>query len=131
MSARRGRILVVDDERALCDAIERTLSFDHDVVVAASASEALNTILSGARFDAILSDLMMPGMTGMDLYGRLNDAQPDQANRMIFMSGGACTPEAASFLAAGVRPTIAKPFRAATLREAVNKALSEGAADAP
>jgi FixJ family two-component response regulator len=63
-------------------------------------------------------------MSGAELYERLRKADPQQAERMIFMSGGACTPEATAFLAGAGRPTIQKPFRTATLREAIRQALT-------
>jgi len=82
----RRRILVVDDEPSLCATIERILSRDHDVTAITSAKQALKLIEGGERFDAILSDLMMPEMTGPELYGKIGEAFPDQAARMIFMT---------------------------------------------
>ena len=56
--------------------------------------DALARITAGERFDVILCDLMMPHMTGMDLHAALAGAVPEQAERMIFMTGGAFTPSA-------------------------------------
>ena len=86
--ARRGRILVVDDEIALGKTIERMLATEHEVTAVTTAMAALTLVQSGSRFDAILSDLMMPEMTGMELYAALNQSTPDQARRMVFMTGG-------------------------------------------
>ena len=61
---RSGRVLVVDDEQMLCNAIERILGADHDVTTVTSAREALSRLGAGERFDLILCDLMMPEMTG-------------------------------------------------------------------
>ena len=119
----RGRVLVVDDEPALCKTIERILSTDHNVIIAASARDALVRIEGGERFDVILSDLMMPDMTGMELYGEMARSKPDQAAKMIFMTGGAFSPDAAEFLGRGTNPSIEKPFKAAVLRELVQSAL--------
>ena len=124
-AGRRGRILVVDDEPALCKTIQRTLSDDHEVVVVMSARQALDMVVSGDRFDAILSDLMMPEMTGMELHATLARSLPDQAGRMIFMTGGAFSPDAAAFLEQGLHPWIEKPFRPAVLRETLQKVLQQ------
>ena len=124
-AGRRGRILVVDDEPALCKTIQRTLSDDHEVVVVTSARQAIDMVVSGDRFDAILSDLMMPEMTGMELHATLAQSLPDQAGRMIFMTGGAFSPDAAAFLQQESPPWIEKPFRPAVLRETLQKVLQQ------
>jgi signal transduction histidine kinase len=115
----RGRILVVDDEPLLCIVIDRILGSDHEVTVEPSAARALELIRGGARFDVILSDLMMPDMNGMDLYAELARSAPDQASRMIFMTGGAFSTEAADFLQKAANAVLEKPFKAANLRKAV------------
>lgn len=108
--SRRGRVLVVDDEPLITNAIGRSLALEHDVVLAAAAGEALSRVLSGERFDVILCDLMMPQMTGMDLHAALETHAPDQAARMVFLSGGAFTPAAHSFLDAVPNQRFEKPF---------------------
>jgi len=116
-SRRRGRVLIVDDEPALGKTIERILSPEHDVTVVTSAALALLKIDAGERFDALVSDLMMPEMTGMELYERLLRSVPDQAARMSFMTGGAFSPQAAEFLAKDSIRSIEKPFKGDGLRE--------------
>jgi two-component system, NtrC family, sensor kinase len=121
-AASHSRILVVDDEASLCRTIGRILSGRHDVTVATSAIEALTLIETGKRFDLILSDLMMPEMSGMDLHTRLVDIAPGQAACMIFMSGGAFSADAESFLDA--QPfRIEKPFLPSALLGIVDRAL--------
>ncbi len=123
-AARRGRVLVVDDEPMLCSVINRILAGAHEVVITTSAAQALARIESGERFDVILSDLMMPDMTGMDLHAALLHAVPEQAGRMIFMTGGAFSPEAAAFLDRAPNPSIEKPFRSAGLRQIVQSRIA-------
>ncbi len=65
---RRGRILIVDDEPLVANVIRRVLAKEHDVVTAIVAREALAMCAAGEKFDLILCDLMMPVMTGMELY---------------------------------------------------------------
>ncbi len=107
---RRASVLVVDDEAAIGRALKRGLEEHHDVVVLTSGKEALARIASGERFDAILSDLMMPEVTGMELYQELSRTAVDQAKRMIFFTGGAFTEGAREFLNGVPNPRIEKPF---------------------
>jgi DNA-binding response OmpR family regulator/anti-sigma regulatory factor (Ser/Thr protein kinase) len=123
-AAQRGRVLVVDDEPVLGRTIQRIL-VDHDVTVLTSARQALDTITGGGRFDVILSDLMMPEMTGMELFQQLAKSIPDQAGRMIFMTGGAFSADAAAFLQQVAHPAIEKPFRPSLLRETLQKVLGQ------
>jgi DNA-binding response OmpR family regulator/anti-sigma regulatory factor (Ser/Thr protein kinase) len=122
-TARRGKVLVIDDEPALCRTIQRILAGDHEVVVAMSARQALDLIVGGERFDAILSDVMMPEMTGMELHAKLLQSLPDQAGKMIFVTGGAFSADAAAFLDDESHTKLDKPFRPAALREVLQKVL--------
>jgi CheY-like chemotaxis protein len=123
LATRAGRILVVDDEQMLCSAIERILGADHHVTTVTRAKDALSRLGGGERFDLILCDLMMPEMTGMDLYDELRQSTPDQAERFIFMSGGAFTDNARAFLARSSNEVIDKPFKSAGLRQVVHRFL--------
>jgi CheY-like chemotaxis protein len=116
---RKGRVLVVDDEPMLCSAVERILSVEHDVTVVQSARRALEILKDDARFDVILSDLMMPQMTGIELHAALVKIAPELAAKMVFMTGGAFSPSASSFLESASNPTIDKPFKPAALRRVV------------
>ena len=115
-SARRGRVLVVDDEPAVGSAVRRTLAREHDVRVLSSAVEALDLFRAGERFDVIVCDLMMPKMSGMELHAELARIAPDQARRMVLLTGGAFTPSAQQFLDRVPNARVEKPFEAASLR---------------
>ncbi len=117
---RRGRILVIDDEPMLGTLISATLSAEHEVVTTTRAQEALDRVSSGQRFDVVLCDLMMPDLTGMDLHGELARGAPDQAERMIFMTGGAFTVRAREFLDRVANLRIEKPFDLMQLRALMN-----------
>lgn len=116
--SRRARILVVDDEPMIINAIRRVLASDHDVETVTRASEALERIRAGESFDVILCDLMMPQMTGMDLHAAL--AHTDLADRMIFLTGGAFTPAARHFLDRVPNQRVEKPFDGRHLRALIN-----------
>jgi CheY-like chemotaxis protein len=119
-AARRGTVLVIDDEEPLAQAIKRFLSEDHDVAVANSAATALD-ILATRRFDVILCDLMMPQVTGMQFHAELVRLDPAQAARVVFVTGGAFTVSAREFLDQVANPRIEKPFELSHLRALVNE----------
>jgi PAS domain S-box-containing protein len=122
-ATRRGRVLVVDDEPMIAKAIERTLVDEHEVVAIASAGEALRRIGAGERFDLILCDLMMPQMTGMDLHAGLSRVSLKEAAKMVFLTGGAFTPAARSFLDTTPNQWIEKPFDIRSLRTLINERI--------
>lgn len=111
----RPSLLIIDDERFLLDTIARTLEEHYAVTKANAAREALELLEAGDRFDLILSDLLMPELTGMELFAELQARFPEQANRTVFMTGGAFTLKAQSFLSSGQHRVIEKPFNNAEL----------------
>jgi PAS domain S-box-containing protein len=117
---RRGRVLIIDDEPMIAKAVERTICEDHDVHAVEGAREALERIVAGERFDVILCDLMMPEMTGMMLHAGLTRVAQEQADRMIFLSGGAFTPQARAFLHDPAIHRVEKPFDIRRLRSMIN-----------
>jgi PAS domain S-box-containing protein len=116
---RRRRVLVIDDEPALGTMIQRMLMDDVDVDVVTDARQALARLCARQDYDTILCDIMMPEMTGMDLYGTVAEKYPGFERRFVFMTGGAFTTRATEFLAAVRNPRLDKPFDMATLRTAV------------
>lgn len=80
------RILLVDDEEIVRRCTARALS-DFEVVAVGSAEEALDLLDKDSDFDAILSDVMMPRMSGPQLYARCYAKHPALAERFVFASG--------------------------------------------
>jgi nitrogen-specific signal transduction histidine kinase len=117
-AAARRRVLVIDDEPALAGMIRRVLSKECDVDLAVDAREGLERLGAGA-YDVILCDLMMPDMTGMDLFAEVSRRHPGVERRFIFMTGGAFTTRATEFLAQVSNRRLEKPFETATLKAAV------------
>ena len=95
------------------------LAPETDVIAVESAEQALARLSAGEQFDAIVCDIMMPQSTGMQLYEELAHVAPDYRSRMIFMTGGAFTPQARAFLAKLDRPYLEKPFSEQELRDAL------------
>ena len=83
----RGRILVVDDEPVLAAALGRSLEPEFEVEVLGNGREALERLRRDPPFDAVLCDLIMPEMTGMDVHEALSETDPELASRIIFMTG--------------------------------------------
>ena len=121
---RRGRILVVDDEPLVGKALMRVLGREHAVETVTRAREALDLIAAGERFDVILCDISMPEMTGIELHERLLATDLDQADRMIFISGGTFSEAARAFLERFAGRRFDKPFNNAELREGIRQWLA-------
>jgi CheY-like chemotaxis protein len=120
---RRGRILLIDDDEAILSVLRRSLAQDHECVAARSASEALTRLAAGERFDVIFCDLMMPGMSGMDLYTELKRLAPADVHKLVFLTGGAFTPKLQEFLLAVPNERIEKPFDVSKLKASVTARL--------
>ncbi|MBM7118293.1 ATP-binding protein [Archangium primigenium] len=120
----RCRVLVIDDEPLLCSAVERILGPHHDVEFTTLAAEVLPRLEAGERFDLILCDLMMPRMNGMDFHAALHRLRPELTGRVIFLTGGAFTPQARSFLERIPNRRVEKPFNARALLEVTREVLA-------
>jgi PAS domain S-box-containing protein len=116
VQAKGGRLLVIDDEPMILGALRRSLSSDYAVTCVADGRRALERLRAGERYEVILCDLMMPDLTGMDLYAELEKLAPEQAARMVFVSGGAFTPRAREFLERVPNARVEKPIDFQNLR---------------
>lgn len=118
------QLLVIDDEVAIATTLQDIL-LDYAVTVAVSARAALELLESGRAFDAILCDLMMPDVTGPELYRAACRARPELAQRFIFMTGGAFTEHARDFLEHTSCQTLSKPFTVANVYRVVEQAVEQ------
>ena len=123
MSVAKKRILVVDDEPFVCDAVKMMLAFDgHDVVTANDAKEAL-VVFEKNKFDLVITDFAMPGMKGDELAAAIKARSPRQPVVMItayaemLQSSGKKLP--------GVDFLVSKPFLLEHLREAISSVLPD------
>jgi CheY-like chemotaxis protein len=104
---------------------------EHDVQAVTSAREALDRLTKGEAYAAVLCDLIMPEMSGMDLFVELSARAPEVARRMGFLTGGAFTAAARTFLDSLPDRWIDKPFDAAALRKFVDMLVSPAPATTP
>jgi len=118
-TCRRARVLVVDDDTTVAEAVRRVLAPEHDVTVVNSGMKALARVVAGETFDLILCDLMMPQMTGMSFFGELTAIAPAQCERVVFITGGAFSPGAGAFLDHVPNQRVDKPFDFRALRALV------------
>jgi two-component system NtrC family sensor kinase len=122
-------VLIVDDEPALRGAVVRFLDRRGlHAQGAADGAEALE-LLRHHPFDAIISDVRMPGMSGLEFLERLRHDHPELASRVIFSTGDAYAPEVAELLQNTTVPTITKPFDFAALERTIREVAARGHAD--
>jgi two-component system, cell cycle sensor histidine kinase and response regulator CckA len=119
-----ARLLVVDDDPRVLSALSRMLD-EHVVLVAQGARAALELLDSAEpAVDAILCDLLMPEMNGIDLYRELGTRHPSLQGRMIFLSGGANTALARELLVNVDNQCLKKPPQRTELVAAVERLLA-------
>jgi two-component system cell cycle sensor histidine kinase/response regulator CckA len=119
----RRRVLIIDDEARVGEALSRFLGreFTSDAVTSAQAALARLRDPGVPPYDAILSDLMMPDMTGMEFFEVLQGERPDLAERVIFLTGGAFTQQTRTWMTTLNNPWIEKPPDLQALREAIDQ----------
>jgi nitrogen-specific signal transduction histidine kinase/CheY-like chemotaxis protein len=120
---RRGSILIVDDDPLVGNSLRRVLHQHHEITVVSNGKLAIERIRSGQHFDLVLCDLMMPEMSGMVLYSELSEIAPKLSEKIIFITGGAFTPEANRFLEEHHTRVIEKPFELNALRTIVAESI--------
>ncbi len=123
---RGERVLVVDDQPDLL-AITRDMlgSLDYEVLTAGSSAEALDIVASGTPCDLLLTDVVMPGMSGFDLAAALRGLLPDLP--VIYMSGYTGISEGQ--MGAVVAPVVQKPCPPAELARLMRETLDRAARD--
>ena len=115
------RILVVDDEPAVGDAIKMMLKFDGHAVQTASGSKEALSLLEQGKFDLIITDYSMPGMKGDELAAVIKQRLPHQP--IIMISAYAEMLKSYGNPLPGVDFMLSKPFSMADLREAIVRVL--------
>lgn len=113
-------VLLVDDEPAMLRAYSRVLRA-HQVTTETDGRAAIDRIKKGERFDAIVCDVMMPTIGGMDVYAAIEAIDRDQAARMLFVTGGAIDDRIAAFLDDRRSQVLRKPVVSKTLQAAIER----------
>ena len=117
------RVLVVDDEMSIRQLLSEVLMLDqHSVAVASSGIEAAD-LAERESFDVIITDMKMPGMDGAAFYRQVRQRDPQQARRIIFITGDTVSPDTRAFLQRVSNPVLSKPFKIGPLRDAIESVL--------
>ena len=117
-----GKILVVDDEKSMCDFMEIMLSKEgYEVETTVSGSEAIQRT-SSSKYDLIIADLMMPEMSGLDLLKKIKKGRPNQD--MIVMTAFASVDTAIEAMREGALDYITKPFKVDEIKLVIEKSVS-------
>ena len=125
--SRPRRALLVDDEPVIRLALRRFFQRQGwEVDEAEDGAVALDRLTGTAAggepsYAVIISDLRMPGFSGIDLYERLAAERPELLDRLILSTGDAVSAEAADFLRRSACPVLSKPFGLAELRGLVTR----------
>jgi CheY-like chemotaxis protein len=123
MPVPKKRILVVDDEPFVCDAVKMMLAFDgHDVVTTNDAKEAL-AVYDQDKFDLVITDYAMPGMKGDELAAAIKSKAPQQP--VVMITAYAEMLQSSGKKLTGVDFLVSKPFLLEHLREAISSVLPE------
>lgn len=123
-------VLVVDDEIGLRNALLRFLGrrgIQGQGV--GDGAEALG-VLKQQEFDAIISDVRMPGLGGLEFLERLRRDRPDLVHKLIFSTGDTSAPETAELIRDSGIPTVTKPIDFALLEQMIRHVAAQGIAGA-
>jgi two-component system response regulator PilR (NtrC family) len=117
------RILVVDDELSMREFLSILLEREgYEVAVAASAQEALR-IMESALFDLVLSDVNMPGLSGIDLLARIKENSPETA--VLMLTAFSAADQAVEAMKLGAYDYICKPFKNEEIKQLIRNALEK------
>jgi signal transduction histidine kinase len=115
-------VLIIDDEPLLCELLSAMLS-DQYAVAAFTSPRAALAALTERDFDAIVCDVMMPELNGMELFDRIARERPHLVDRFVFITGGAFTERARLFLKQTGRPVLRKPCERHELLDVVARIM--------
>jgi signal transduction histidine kinase/CheY-like chemotaxis protein len=122
-AARRGSILLIDDEPSMQRALGRLLQrHGHDMSTAVNGVEGL-AALEARSYEVILCDMRMPHLDGPGFYRELEQRYPHLLSRLVFLTGDVLSPEAEAFFAQANCPRLIKPFRAQEVRRIIQQVL--------
>ena len=113
-------ILVVDDDENIRDTLYDLLSAEHDCQTAETAEQALAR-LEVDSYDVVLTDISMPGLSGLELLGTVRQKYPDTP--VIIISGISDQEHAQGLIRLGAFEYLLKPFRIEIVEKSVKRAL--------
>lgn len=122
--AKRARVLVIDDDPGVGSTLRAMLEVHHEVKSVENGRDGLKALLGDEEFDVVFCDLVMPDLSGIDVYCTLELNRPERAQRLIFMTGDAYSPEAERFLAQVPNLRLEKPFSLTRVEQLLSRAVT-------
>lgn len=120
----KPNILVVDDEELITDLLgDYFLNFGYGVSVATTAEEAISKLNNGNKFHLVLTDINLPGKSGLDLLKIINETKTNLP--VVLLTGLKTLDTAISALQSGARDYITKPFDLGSVRKIVERVLNK------
>lgn len=117
------RILVVEDEPAICEVCQRVLTDEGFEVDTAINGKVAQDMIEKQQYDLFLIDIRMPEMDGEELYRWLQEKDTQIASKSIFTTGSVIGEKTRSFLERVATPFLPKPFTPDELRATVRETL--------
>jgi DNA-binding NtrC family response regulator len=118
---RDGLVLIVDDDRAMCELVETTLQMSGYTAEWCQSADAALARLSEREFDVVLTDVRMPGVTGLELCQRINQSRPDVP--VVVMTAFGSLQTAVSAIRSGAYDFITKPVDMELLTLTIERAI--------
>jgi DNA-binding NarL/FixJ family response regulator len=106
----RARVLIVEDERLLGEAMTEFLGDDHDVELVTTVAAAIRRLRDDASFEVVLCDAQLPDGNAAQIFDDYCGAWPQRANRFVFVTGGSDGGPVRDLLASGRHRVVRKPF---------------------
>ncbi len=119
------RILIVEDEPAICDLCQRVLTNEDFEVDIAVNGKVAQDMIEEQQYALCLIDIRLPVMTGIELYQWLEEKHPQLASRVIFTTGSVISGATTDFIKQTGRPFLPKPFTPDELKAVVRETLGQ------
>jgi two-component system, NtrC family, sensor kinase len=121
------RVLVIDDEEWILELVRQILKLDgFEVDVAKDGQTALQHVVK-AKYQLLVCDWKMPGLSGPQLYDRIQVVDPDAASRVIFMTGDVVSDTFQAFLKKHSKSCLSKPFSVQEFRQTIGSFIQTAA----
>lgn len=115
------RLLIVEDEDTLCESLQRVFMREGYQVDRAQSAEAAFTLLEHAKYDLIITDIILPGISGIELVTKYRRKNPTQ--KVIIITAFASMATAIESMKAGASDFIIKPLIHDEMKRAVRRVL--------
>ena len=125
-TANQRRILIVDDEPEIREALAEILTGEHHRVVTASSGREALERMAAEHYDVVITDIRMPDLDGRALYQEIERRWPGQAARIVFVTGDTLASALREFVSESGRPVIEKPFLPSEVRRVVAELVTNG-----